>query len=97
MIELPDFAGHADALWTALLDLGDEVSSEWVLVGGQMVLLHGELSAVFASSRLTCSATRGTEEQTTAVRAAHGASSPTGRGARLGVRRRRGIGGSRFG
>lgn len=40
MIELPDFAGHADALWNALLDLGAVVSSEWVLVGGQMVLLH---------------------------------------------------------
>lgn len=40
MIELPDFAGHADALWNALLDLGAIVSSEWVLVGGQMVLLH---------------------------------------------------------
>jgi hypothetical protein len=40
MIELPDFAGHADALWTALLDLGDAVTAEWVLVGGQMVLLH---------------------------------------------------------
>ena len=40
MIELPDFAGHADALWTALLDLGELVSSDWVLVGGQMVLLH---------------------------------------------------------
>jgi hypothetical protein len=40
LIELPDFAGHADALWTALLDIGEGVSSEWVLVGGQMVLLH---------------------------------------------------------
>jgi hypothetical protein len=40
MIELPDFAGHADALWSALLDLGETVSAEWVLVGGQMVLLH---------------------------------------------------------
>ena len=40
MIELPYFAGRADALWNALLDLGELVSSEWVLVGGQMVLLH---------------------------------------------------------
>ena len=40
MIELPDFAGHADALWNALLDLCALVSSDWVLVGGQMVLLH---------------------------------------------------------
>ena len=40
MIELPDFAGHADALWNALLDLEEAVSSDWVLVGGQMVLLH---------------------------------------------------------
>ena len=40
MIELPDFAGHADALWNALLDLGEVVSTDWVLVGGQMVLLH---------------------------------------------------------
>lgn len=40
MIELPDFAGHADALWNALLDLEEVVSSDWVLVGGQMVLLH---------------------------------------------------------
>jgi hypothetical protein len=40
MIELPDFAGHADDLWNALLDLGALVSSDWVLVGGQMVLLH---------------------------------------------------------
>ena len=42
MTELPDFAGHADrdALWGALLDIGELVSSDWVLVGGQMVLMH---------------------------------------------------------
>ncbi len=40
MIELPDFAGHADVLWNALLDLEEVVSSDGVLVGGQMVLLH---------------------------------------------------------
>jgi hypothetical protein len=35
MIELPDFAGHADALWNALLDLEGAVSSDWVLVVGR--------------------------------------------------------------
>lgn len=40
MIELPDFAGHANDLWNALIDIGQHVTAEWVLVGGQMVLLH---------------------------------------------------------
>jgi hypothetical protein len=33
MIELPDFAGHADALWNALLDLEETVTSPSVFVG----------------------------------------------------------------
>ena len=33
MNELPDFAGHADALWNVLLDLGGTVTSSSVFVG----------------------------------------------------------------
>jgi predicted nucleotidyltransferase len=40
MIELPDFAGHASDLWNALIDIGQSAHLDWVLVGGQMVLLH---------------------------------------------------------
>ena len=40
MIELPDFAGHASDLWNALIDIGQSTHVDWVLVGGQMVLLH---------------------------------------------------------
>jgi hypothetical protein len=40
MIELPDFAGHAADLWNALIDIGLSDHTDWVLVGGQMVLLH---------------------------------------------------------
>lgn len=40
MIELPDFAGHASDLWNALIDIGHSANVDWVLVGGQMVLLH---------------------------------------------------------
>ena len=40
MFELPGFSGHAKDLWPALLDIADAVPHGWVLVGGQMVLLH---------------------------------------------------------
>ena len=40
MIELPDFAGHATELWNALIDVAEAAPTGWVLVGGQMVLLH---------------------------------------------------------
>jgi hypothetical protein len=33
MIELPDFAGHADALWNALRDLEEAVTLPSVFVG----------------------------------------------------------------
>ena len=33
-------AGHAADLWTALLDVGEAAPQGWVLIGGQMVLLH---------------------------------------------------------
>jgi predicted nucleotidyltransferase len=40
VIELPDCAGHASDLWNALIDIGHSAHLDWVLVGGQMVLLH---------------------------------------------------------
>ncbi|MDK1476461.1 hypothetical protein QNO07_24165 [Streptomyces sp. 549] len=33
--------GTVAGLWSTLLDLSERVSSDWILIGGQMVLLHG--------------------------------------------------------
>ena len=39
-IELPPLAAPVDELWHVLLDLGEQLTVGWALVGGQMVLLH---------------------------------------------------------
>jgi hypothetical protein len=39
-IGLPPLATQVDELWHVLLDLGDQLTVGWTLVGGQMVLLH---------------------------------------------------------
>jgi hypothetical protein len=39
-IELPPLAAPVDELWHVLLDLGEELTAAWALVGGQMVLRH---------------------------------------------------------
>ena len=39
-IELPPLAAPVDELWHVLLDLGEQLTVGWTLVGGQMVLLH---------------------------------------------------------
>jgi hypothetical protein len=39
-IELPPLAMPVDELWHVLLDLGEQLTVGWALVGGQMVLLH---------------------------------------------------------
>ena len=39
-IELPPLATPVDQLWHVLLDLGEQLTVGWALVGGQMVLLH---------------------------------------------------------
>ena len=40
MLVLPDLGDHTVELWLALLDIAEAVPVDWVLVGGQMVLLH---------------------------------------------------------
>ena len=41
-IELPPLAGPLDTLWDLVLDLAGQLPPRgWVLVGGQMVMLHG--------------------------------------------------------
>ena len=37
-IELPPLAAPVDELWHVLLDLGEQLTVGWALVGGQMVL-----------------------------------------------------------
>ncbi len=39
-VELPPLASPIDELWHVLLDLGEELTVGWALIGGQMVLLH---------------------------------------------------------
>lgn len=39
-LALPAVGSHHDDLWSTLCDLGDAHDDGWVLVGGQMVLLH---------------------------------------------------------
>lgn len=40
VIELPPLAAPVDQLWHLLLDLADQLTVPWTLIGGQMVLLH---------------------------------------------------------
>lgn len=40
MIELPTFDSSTGRLWDALLDIGEYLTTDWTLIGGQMVLLH---------------------------------------------------------
>jgi len=40
VITLPPLAAPVDELWHALLDLDEQLTAPWTLVGGQMVLLH---------------------------------------------------------
>ena len=40
MIVLPELGGKGTDLWPALIDIAEAIPSGWVLVGGQMVLLH---------------------------------------------------------
>lgn len=37
---LPQLGPHHDDLWTTLCDLGDAHHADWVIIGGQMVMLH---------------------------------------------------------
>lgn len=39
-LELPRLGPHHDELWTTLCDLGDAHAEDWVIIGGQMVMLH---------------------------------------------------------
>lgn len=39
-LELPPLAAPVDLLWHRLLDLSEQLTVSWTLVGGQMVLLH---------------------------------------------------------
>lgn len=44
-IELPPLAGPLDTLWELIVDLAEQLPPDgWVLVGGQMVMLHGQLA-----------------------------------------------------
>ncbi len=40
IIRLPELAAPVDQLWHVLLDLSEQLTVPWTLVGGQMVLLH---------------------------------------------------------
>ena len=40
LITLPTLSGAGAESWNGLLDLADEMSSGWCLIGGFMVLLH---------------------------------------------------------
>ncbi len=42
LVELPALAGPLDTLWDLIIDLASQLPPDgWVLVGGQMVMLHG--------------------------------------------------------
>ncbi len=50
LVELPALAGPLDTLWDLTVDLGLQLPSDgWVLVGGQMVMLHGLMAGRFAT------------------------------------------------
>ena len=40
VIELPPLPAPVDQLWHFLLDLAEQLTVPWTLIGGQMVLLH---------------------------------------------------------
>lgn len=41
-VELPELTGALDTLWDLVLDIAERVPPDrWVLIGGQMVMLHG--------------------------------------------------------
>lgn len=40
VVRLPPLAAPVDQLWHVLLDLAEQLTVSWTLVGGQMVLLH---------------------------------------------------------
>lgn len=40
VVELPPLAAPVDQLWHVLLDLAEQLTVPWTLIGGQMVLLH---------------------------------------------------------
>ena len=46
---LPPLNAELDSLWDAILDLQDLTAEGWVLVGGQMVMLHGLLAGRVAT------------------------------------------------
>ncbi|MGY1827034.1 hypothetical protein [Blastococcus sp. SYSU DS0541] len=49
-VELPPLAGPLDTLWDLVLDLAEQLPpTGWVLVGGQMVMLHGLLAGRVAT------------------------------------------------
>ncbi|CCG04339.1 hypothetical protein [Blastococcus saxobsidens] len=49
-VELPALAGPLDTLWDLVLDLAGQLPpTGWVLVGGQMVILHGLLAGRVAT------------------------------------------------
>jgi hypothetical protein len=39
-LDLPRIGPHHDDLWTTLCDLGDAHEEDWLVIGGQMVMLH---------------------------------------------------------
>ena len=40
IVRLPPLAAPVDQLWHVLMDLSEQLTVPWTLVGGQMVLLH---------------------------------------------------------
>ena len=40
VVRLPPLAAPVDQLWHVLMDLSEQLTVPWTLVGGQMVLLH---------------------------------------------------------
>jgi len=50
LVVLPALAGPLDTLWELVLDLAGQLPPEgWVLVGGQMVMLHGQVAGRVAT------------------------------------------------
>ena len=39
-IRIPPLSGARHEVWSALLEIADELPGRWVLVGGQMVMVH---------------------------------------------------------
>jgi hypothetical protein len=50
LVELPALAGPLDTLWDLIVDIGSQLPPDgWVLVGGQMVMLHGLMAGRVAT------------------------------------------------